>query len=188
MLGCRDCLSISILLFTARVAKRAKVMFLQACHSFCSTPGGGGGGGQHQWSTTPPPPDQVRTSTPSPPGVMGQNIYPSHPPGVMGQNIYPLPPPGSGQNIYPPPPPGIRGQNIYPLPPLLGLGHSTPPPRHYTQAGGTHPTGMHSCCLIDGWSGGMQKYSNWLKMARPKFEYFTHWRNNFYVLRINEQF
>ena len=111
---------------------------------------GGEGGGQHQWSTTSPsgtrsehlpPPDQVRTSTPLPPGP-GQNIYPPEPgqniyppdqvrtstplPPGPGQNIYPLPP-EPGQNIYPPDqvrtstPPG-PGQNIYPLPPRLHAG------------------------------------------------------------------
>ena len=109
-------------------------VFTGVCHSFCST-GGGGGSGQHQWSTT---------TSPGP----GQNIYPPPPPGP-DQNIYPppprdqvrtsTPPPGPGQNIYPLPPPGTRYEHLPPFP--------LPPLRDYTPAGGTHLTGMHSCCI-----------------------------------------
>ena len=61
-----------IKIFTARLAKRAKVMFLQACVTHSVQWRGGGG---RRWSSTPmviyppppPPQDQVRTSTPSPP-------------------------------------------------------------------------------------------------------------------------
>ena len=121
---------------TARVAKRAKVMFSQVFVILSLN--GGVGGGQHQWSTNPPPPrDQVRPSTPFPPSGPGQTIYP--PPPGLGQNVYPLPPwtrseclplppldqvrmstpcpPGPGQNVYPLPPPSGPGQNVYPLPP-----------------------------------------------------------------------
>ena len=70
----------------------------------------------------------------------------------------PSPPPGPGQNIYPPP----TWDLVTPPPPPthLGLGYSTPPPTwdlvtppptppNYTQAGGTHPTGMHPCYYYD---------------------------------------
>ena len=78
---------------TARVAKRAKVMFLQACVT--STPGGGGGVGGTPNATL----DQVRMSTPRPPGTRSECLPP--PPGP-GQNVYP-PPPGPGENVYYPP-------------------------------------------------------------------------------------
>ena len=46
-------------------------------------------------------------------------------------------------NTSPPPPPG-HGHNT-PLPP--GTRWTTPPPPYGQCAGGTHPTGMHSCRL-----------------------------------------
>ena len=115
-------------IFTARLAKRAKVMFLQACvtHSVQRRGGGGGGGGhQHQWSTTypppPPPQDQVRMSTPPPP---------SPPPGTRseclptplgpGQNVYPLPP-WDQVRMSTPSPPGTRSECL-PSPPPLHAG------------------------------------------------------------------
>ena len=105
--------------------------------------GGGGrcsdlvrGGGENIFRHLPLR-DQVRTSTPSPPPETRSDIYP--PPPGPGQNIYPPPPPETRSDIYPPP--GTRSEH---LPPRDQVRTSTPPP-HYTQAGGTHPTGMHSC-------------------------------------------
>ena len=101
----------------------------------------------------PPPPPGIRSEHLSPPPGSGQNISP--PPQTRSEYLPPPPGLGPGQNIYPSPPPehlttpsplGL-GQDIYPLPPS-GTRTSTPPPRDYTQAGGTHPTGMHSCWQI----------------------------------------
>ena len=72
-------------IFTARVAKRAKVMFSQACVT--STLGGGGGrGAQHQWSTTSLPPSL-------PPGPGHNTSLPPHT-RTRSQHL-PLPPPGT---------------------------------------------------------------------------------------------
>ena len=93
---------------TARVAKRAKVMFSQVvCHSVTER---GGVGGQHQRSTTSLP---------------GQGQRSQHLPTSQGQRSQHLPPPQPGSKATTPPPPG-----------------------HYAQAGGTHPTGMHSCMIL----------------------------------------
>ena len=109
-------------LFTARVAKRAKVMFLQA--SVCPT---GGGEVLHQMhhgighmvmgrsAQHLPPRDQVTT----PPSSPGQHLPP--PPGTRSQH-----PPG--QHL---PPPGTRSQH----PP----GQHLPPPGTRSQ----HPPGQH---------------------------------------------
>ena len=173
--------------FTARVAKRVKVMFSQA--SVCPTLGGGG-----RWSTPKVnhhPPGTWSTTTPSPPGH-GQPLPP--PPGTWSTttpspqdmvNHYPL---RLGHGQPPPPPPGTWSTTTPPgtwsttTPPLTGtwstttpLEHGQPPPlpgtwsTHYppghgqplpppptwdmvnpphhdsAQAGGMHPTGMHSC-------------------------------------------
>ena len=90
--------------FTARVAKRAKVMFSQVFVILSLTEGGGG----DRWVTP-----------------MVNHLPPLGP----GQNIYP-PPPGPGQNIYPPPPtwdqvrtstpPGTRSEHLLPPPPGPG--------------------------------------------------------------------
>ena len=126
--------------FTVRVAKRAKVMFLQACVTY-SVQRGGGGGGQHQWSTTslPSSQDQVRTSTPPPPRTKSEHLPPTW-------DLVTLPRPPTWDLVTPPP---LGTWSLHP--PHLGLGHSTPPPPHYTQAGGTHPTGMHSCYHLFFW-------------------------------------
>ena len=182
------CVLLECFLVTARVAKRAKVMFSQAF--VCPSPRGGGrwhtkcnmGPGQNIY---PPPPGPGQNVYPLPPRTRSECLPPA-PPGP-GQNVYPLPP-GPGQNVYLlppgtrseclppppgtrseclPPPPGTRseclppvpprpGQNVYSLPPQDQVRMSTPsplqpetwsPPPNYTQAGGTHPTGMHSCLL-----------------------------------------
>ena len=114
--------------FHCSTVKRVKVMFSQA--SVCSTReevtpdawwdrlhGHRGGGAHHL------PPD--RTTTPPPPG----------------QGLHSPPVRVKGHNTSPP------GQ-VYHLPPLDRVKvHNTSPPTsgHYSQAGGTHPTGMHSC-------------------------------------------
>ena len=136
------------ILVTTRLAKRAKVMFLQACvtHSVQRRGGGAGGGEgghQHQWSSTSPP-DQVRMSTPSPPRTRSEHIPPPprdqvrmstpSPPG-LGQNIYPLPPSGPGQNVYSLPP-WTRSECLLPLPPVPGTRseHLPPPPSLWTRS------------------------------------------------------
>ena len=101
-------------IFTARIVKRAKVVFTGVCHSVILGEvlhqmhhgiGHMVRGGRGADNTSPPPWEQVTT----------------------------------------PPPLGTRSQHL--PPPTLEPGHNTslPPPRDYAQAGGTHPTGMHSC-------------------------------------------
>ena len=123
------------LLITARVAKRAKVMFLQVFVILSPTWGRGGRcytkcnmGPNATW-------DQARTSTP--PSGPGQNIYPPPPPGTRSEHLPPPhlrlghstpPPPHTWDLVTPPPPP----------PPHLRLGHSTPPPPPETWS--LHPT------------------------------------------------
>ena len=121
---------------TARLAKRVKVMFLQACVTH-SVERLGGGGGKVVINTNgqpPSPPDQVRMSTPyCPPRTRSEHLPPR-----TSQNIYPLPlsldqvrmstpssPTGLGQNIYPPP--WTRSECLT-LPPLDQVRMSTPPP------------------------------------------------------------
>ena len=128
---------------TARLVEASEgYVFRGVCHSLCPTRGGG-----RRWSSTP----MARMSTPSP--GPGQNVYPLPPPGP-GQNVYPLPPPRDHDRMSTPSPPRTRseclpppspprpGQNVYTPPPPRDLGHAD-----YTQAGGTHPTGMHRWLL-----------------------------------------
>ena len=97
------------LLITARVAKRAKVMFLQACVTHSVQLQGGGGGRWHTkcnmgpGQNVYPPPGTRSECLPPPPLGPGQNVYPP-PPGTRSECLSP-PPPGPGQNVYPPPPP-----------------------------------------------------------------------------------
>ena len=129
-----------------------KVMFLQAS-VILST------GGEYltrytpQTRYTPPvqvhPPDQV----PPRPGTTPQTRYTPLGPGTppLGQ-VHPptryTPRPGTLPDQVHPPGPGTPPQTRYPPRP------GTPPPgaehaRRYGQrAGGTHPTGMHSCSLL----------------------------------------
>ena len=117
----------SHLFITARVAKRAKVIvFTGICLS-----NKGGGGGQHQRSNTPPWPGS-KVTTPPP----GSKVTTPPP----GSKVI-TPPPGS--KVITPPLARVKGHNTSPRP---GSKVTTPPhPRHYAQAGSTHPTGMHSC-------------------------------------------
>ena len=78
----------------------------------------------------PPPPD--RTTSPSP------QTGPPLTPRKERSLTTPPPPPQEGKVIDPQPP------NPQPPPPPLHTG--TPV---YAQAGGTHPTGMHSCFCVD---------------------------------------
>ena len=76
--------------------------------------------------TTPPFPPGPGHNTPLPP----RDLVTTPPsPGTWSQ--YPLPPPGPGHNTPSPP------RDLVTTPPS--------PPPDYAQAGGTHPTGMHSC-------------------------------------------
>ena len=110
----------STVIITARVAKRAKVMFSQAF--VCPSPGGGG-----------------RCYTKC-------NMGPCHntsPPHLgLGHSTPPAPPPGTWSLHSPPPgtwslhsPPHLGLGHSTPPPPQLGLGHSTPPRLH---AGGRY--------------------------------------------------
>ena len=122
-------------LITARIAKRAKVMFSQAF--VCPTEGGqvGNQGPGHNTSlpllctTTPPPPPEPGHNTSLPPWT----TPPPPPPLGPGHNTSPPPPLGPGHNTSPPP---FWDQVTTPRPSL---------PPDYAQAGGMHPTGMHSC-------------------------------------------
>ena len=69
----------------------------------------------------------------------------------------PPPPPTWAVSQHLPPPPGQHllawpGPKVTTPPPLdntsLSPGQQPPPLRDYAQEGGTHPTAMHSCCLI----------------------------------------
>ena len=93
-----------IFIFTARVAKRAKAMFSQACVTHSIQPGGGVGNTKGL-----PPPPQVNTLPP------GQHLPP---PRTRSQH---LPPPPPDKHL--PPPPGTRSQHL----PSPGQ-HLPPPP------------------------------------------------------------
>ena len=150
----KSCLSISYrsvrillqcILVTARVAK---VIISQACVT--STPGGRVFGGVDQGPGHNTPPRDLVTTPPSP-GTRSQHLPPS---GTWSQHLPPpsgtwsqhLPPSGTWWQHLPPSPlqdmvttpPSPSGTWSQHLPPC-------PPPRDYEQAGGTHPTGMHSC-------------------------------------------
>ena len=92
----------------------------------------------------------VRVTTP-PPGSESQHLPPwsesQHllPPRSESQHL----PTGQSHNTSPPPPPPSQSHNTPPpvrvTPPPPQSVTTPPPPRYYMQAGGTHPTGMHSC-------------------------------------------
>ena len=148
-------------------------VFTGICLSKCGGWGGGvatpNASGQHlpppghghgTWSQHPPPPwmgpghnappwtwDLATTPPPSSPG---HGTWSQHPPSPLnmgpGHNTPPPPSPmdmGPGHNT----PPGKWDLVTTPSPPPMdmGPGHNTPPTPDYMQAGGTHPTGMHSC-------------------------------------------
>ena len=107
--------NIIILIVTARVAKRAKVMFSQVCVTHSVQRWGGGEVLQHQRpldnTSLPPTQDQVTTPpTLPPPNMVTTPPSPPHPP-------------GPGHNT--PLPPGTRSQH---LPPSLPLDMVTTPP------------------------------------------------------------
>ena len=92
-----ETIAVEVTVITARVAKRAKVMFLQACVTHSVQRGGG------RWATPivnhpPPPRDQVRTSTPSPQDQVRTSTPSPPPPGDQVRTSTPSPP-GPGQNI-----------------------------------------------------------------------------------------
>ena len=92
-------------------------VFTGVCHSVTER-------GQGRWATPmvnhfplqdqvrhlPPPRDQVRTSTPSPPGP-GQNIYPP-PPRTRSEHLPPPLPPGTMSEHLPPPPETTRRRAV----------------------------------------------------------------------------
>ena len=89
-----------LIIITARVAKRVKVMFSQAF--VCPSPGGGGGGGQ-PWT--------MSQHLPPPPGTRSQHLPPPRdqvttPPSPRDQVTAPPPPPRD-QVTTPPPPPQV---------------------------------------------------------------------------------
>ena len=97
----------SLIFFTARVAKRAKVMISQACVT--STPGGGGGG-EHQRSNHLPHPGS-KVTTPPPP-LLGQKV--TTPQNNTFRVTTPPPPPSPGQR---------QGSKVHPLARVKG--HNT---------------------------------------------------------------
>ena len=103
------------LIFTARVAKLAKVMFSQVF--VILSPNGGG----RRWTTL------VVNHLPTPVGP-GQNIYPLPLPLGPSQNIYPLPPWDQVRTSTPsPPPPGTKSEHLPPPPSWDQVWTSTPP-------------------------------------------------------------
>ena len=113
---------------TARVAKRVKVIFSQA--SVCPTRGGEVGNYGPGHNTSLPPPGHRSQHLPPP---RAQVTTPPSPPGHRSLHL----PPPRAQVTTPPPPAQVT------TPPSPQAQVTTPP--DYTQAGGTHPTGMHSC-------------------------------------------
>ena len=89
-----------------------------------------------------PPPLGPGHNTSPPSGTRSQHLPP--PPGHRSQHLPPPPPPWDQVTTLPPPS-GHRSQHLTSPPPPGHRSQHLPPPRDYTQAGGTHPTGMHSC-------------------------------------------
>ena len=110
------------IIITARVAKRAKVMFSQACVTHSVQQGGG------RWAT----PKVITPSPPPPPGTRWQHLPPL--PGTRWQHLPSSPrtrwqhlPPSPGTRWqHLPPPPGTRWQYLPPLQDHV----TTPPPTH----------------------------------------------------------
>ena len=108
-------------------------------------------GTRSAYNTTPapPPPPPTRpgqvTTPPSPPGTGSGYNTPLLPPWDQVRLQHPLLSPGTRSGYNTPPRDQVRLQ--HPLPPGTKSGYNTPPPppRDCGQAGGTHPTGMHSC-------------------------------------------
>ena len=104
--------------------------------------------------TTPSPWPGSKVTTPPPARVKGHNTLSQgqrsqHLPPGLGQRSQHLPTyPGS--KVTTSPPARVKGHNTFPPPRVKG--HNTSPskpsplpPGYYAQAGGMHPTGMHSC-------------------------------------------
>ena len=101
-----------------------------------------------------PPSPGTRSQHLPPPRTRSQHLPPPPPPPPLGpvhntstpRDQVTTPPSPWDQVTTPPPPPRTRSQNL----PPPGPGHNTslPHPRDYAQAGGTHPTGMHSCFVF----------------------------------------
>ena len=98
--------------------------FTGVCHFSC------GGGEVGSTKGRPPPPSR------------SQDPRSQHLPSQPGSKVTTPPPSGQGQRSQHLPPARVKGHNTSPLP---GLKVTTSPPGHYAQAGGTHPTRMHSC-------------------------------------------
>ena len=139
---CQAKYSLYAKLFTARVAKRAKVMFSQVCVTHSVQLWGGG-----RWCPPPPvyhlPPWPGHNTSPLGQVITPPSPQPGHntslplppsqvttPPSPLGQVITP-PSPQPGHNTSLPPPP-----SQVTTPPSPWPGHNTsPPPGHYAQAG-----------------------------------------------------
>ena len=125
--------SLTFAIIFVRVMKRAKVMFSQAYATHSIQLGG-------RWTTpkVSPPPGQDQRSTTYPPD--------------QGQRSNTSPPYGQGRRSTTSPLTRVRGQTTSPtLARVRGQTTFPPTPRtpeHYAQAGGTHPTGMHSCLSV----------------------------------------
>ena len=114
-------------IITGRVAKRVKVMFLQACIIHSVQLGGGGA---------------IKC-------IMGWVIWSRGGGSVLGRGGWTFTPRVKGQ----PPAPRVKGQ---PPPPGSKVNHLLPGRTTvYARAGGTHPTGMRFCLFIriESWTG-----------------------------------
>ena len=97
----------------------------------------------------PPPQDETRLQhlPPPPPGSDQVTTIPPPPPPGSDQVTTPPPPQDQTKLQHLPPPPGSDQVTTPPPPPGSDQVTTPPPPRDYAQAGGTHPTGMHSCFI-----------------------------------------
>ena len=159
-----DCDEFGSILSNCRPRSEASkgYIFTGVCH-FNS--GGGGGWPVHNTSL-PPPGTWLQHPPPSPPGTWSQHPPPSPPHLGHGHNTHSLPPPPPRDMVTTPapsPPTWDMVTTPAPLPlptwdmvttptplPTWDMVTTPPPPPHldYVQAGGTHPTGMHSCLII----------------------------------------
>ena len=114
---------IDFLFITARVAKRAKVMFLQACVTHSVQWGGGGGNETPKVCEQHLPPPRTRSQHLPPP--QDQVTTPPSPPGTRSQH---LPPPSPWDQVTIPPPPLTRSQHL-PNSPGTRSQHLPSPPR-----------------------------------------------------------
>ena len=140
--SCKLIRTILVLTFTGRNEVVAKVMFLHVCVILFTGGVSGQGEPPHTRETspqvgrTPPPgpgrPPQTRQTPPRP----GR-----HPPRPPGPGVHPPDQADTPQTRQTPPRPGRHPPDLADHPP----GKQTP--EYGLPVAGTHPTGMHSCCI-----------------------------------------